>query len=785
MRSNNYPFKPASCFILLLLLTNVSQAVAQDPGPNIAKPTTCIGHIPGTVGSVYSYAYTGTSAAAFWTVKGDIQLLDGSGNVVDTLRAPTANIRSTAGYGKGRLILTYDQAGCSAQQEYVDVYKAFSLFDEWPSNVPENKNKNGIVGPACLAPNTLYTYTINPVLSVNADQEIGTDRYRWVVPPGWTIRHASADSSYISLVTPAVIGTGDSLRVYVGACNPAPYSLKLTQPVPVPVITPVSCVPVSSTGSTTITLSVQNPGADYAYDWELPAHANWQFAGGYDGLDETQVRIVIDNAADAVRVVARRRTPSGNPACDATPSAYLRIRRSLSTGNYITGLSCVEAGKLAMYTMQGADADFRWTFTPNPGGTGYGFSVPNPSGPRVDFRAGTTGGVLSVTTADADCGNPVRLNITVAPARPPAIAGPSCVNANSGGLIYSVDPVPGATGYTWTVSGSLSSSSTLLNGGTSITVNAGGTGGTISVTANKGTCASTPLSKSVAVSVVAPTTVTASQSCLNRGAPDEITFSAGFASPAPGGQTYEWRVIYPAGITAGWTVKSGTAAGASSITYVTNTTTGSYRVEVRAVQAGCTASGWVSSPVVTTVPRVALSVIPILDEWDDRIGSVLEATPVTGASYQWTQSVNGGTPQVIAGETGPEIQVFDEPGVTTQYCVTATLNGCTTNVACQTPDTAGTTAARVGSGEADIASPSRQVRVYPNPAADGQFTLQLPAFREPAGVVLKNLRGQVVYRGEVREARSKLSAGKLGSGVYLLQVTLDGKTVIKKVVIKK
>ncbi|MBD0259910.1 MAG: hypothetical protein ICV83_29675, partial [Cytophagales bacterium] len=84
--------------------------------------------------------------------------------------------------------------------------------------------------------------------------------------------------------------------------------------------------------------------------------------------------------------------------------------------------------------------------------------------------------------------------------------------------------------------------------------------------------------------------------------------------------------------------------------------------------------------------------------------------------------------------------------------MTATLNGCTTNTACGSSNFGSTAAARVGSGGVDAGSLSRQVRVYPNPAANGEFTLQLPAFREPAGVVLKDLRGQVVYRGEVRKA---------------------------------
>lgn len=74
--------------------------------------------------------------------------------MVDTMHIPTVRIRSMVGHDK--FIVTYYQAGCSSRREYVDIYKAYSLFDEWPSSVPENKNMNGIIGPTCLSLNTLY-----------------------------------------------------------------------------------------------------------------------------------------------------------------------------------------------------------------------------------------------------------------------------------------------------------------------------------------------------------------------------------------------------------------------------------------------------------------------------------------------------------------------------------------------------------------------------------------------------------------------------------------------------
>ncbi len=789
MRSTKfYSTKLVSSLVLLLLFMNVFSAFAQDPGPNITKPTTCINHVPGTVGSIYTYTYTGTGASPVWTVRGDIQLLDASNNPVGSLAGTTARIRSTGslvagkeGYGKGRLTVTFNQAGCGAQREYVDVYKIFSLATQWPAD----KDKNTIVGPRCVKPNAPAVYSINPVLSVNQNQQIGIDSYKWVVPAGWGVTYVSGDSSSVTLTAPAVIGSNDTLSVYVGKCNPKPYTIKLFEEVPVPVITPLAaCVPTSAT---TVTLSVQNPNAAYEYDWELPASSNWYFTDGSNGTNRTQATITIDNSTNYVTVLARRKVSSEEPECNFKKSALFKIKRSLPAGSVISGPACVDGSKFNTYTLSGATGNFKWTFTSNAGGTDFGFSVPNPSGASVSFKAGTKGGVLSVVSEDSDCGSPITLNITASPARPLAMTGPACVNANSTGHVYTIDPVPGATSYTWTLSGGITASAPST--GTSITVNVGSTGGNISVTANNGTCPSQPLLRAVGLNPVAPTSITATQSCINRGTADEVVFTV--ANPVAG-QTYEWQVIYPTGVTTGWTVKGTTTNGstvtattANSITYVTTGTVGTYRVEARTIRTGCSASAWVSSANVVTARAIALSKSEILDpDTGEKVGDLLIASSVTGATYQWSRTING-TTTVLAGETGSTLNLDSYGGgALATYCVVATINGCTTNSACQQSDY-NKTAARVTVGQTSPELLSSQVVVYPNPTSSGEFTLQLPAFKGQAGVVLKNLQGQVVYKTEVSKTKSKLSAGKLVSGVYLLQVSLEGKVVTKKVTVKK
>ncbi len=346
MRSTKfYPTKLVSSLVLLLLLMNVFSAFAQDTGPNITKTTTCIDHNPGTVGSVYTYTFnSAVSSSPTWTVKGDIQLLDAANNVVGSLTGTTAKIRSTAGYGKGRLIATYAQTPpCGAKQEYVDVYKEFSLLDEWPAGVGDNNSKNTIIGPKCLSASgaATYTYSINSVLGVNQNQEIGIDSYIWDYPASWTdsssiTKYISGDVSSITFTRPASFADGDVLKVWVGKCNPVPYTIALYNAVPKPVITPLaSCVP---TTSTSITLSVQNPSTDYEYDWILPANSNWYFTDGSNGTNRPQATITIDNATFDVKVKARRKTiiPDGD-ACNATESDAFTIKRAQPAGSVIIG----------------------------------------------------------------------------------------------------------------------------------------------------------------------------------------------------------------------------------------------------------------------------------------------------------------------------------------------------------------------------------------------------------------------------------------------------------------
>lgn len=127
----------------------------------------------------------------------------------------------------------------------------------------------------------------------------------------------------------------------------------------------------------------------------------------------------------------------------------------------------------------------------------------------VDFGINSVSGFISVTPAN-DCGNgsPVNFAVTVdpLPSSPGFISGPTSICSNSGDVIYSINPVPNATGYQWSVP----TGATIIsgNGTNSIVVNfgPGAVSGDVSVNAtnNCGSGASSSLAVNVLQSPTQP-----------------------------------------------------------------------------------------------------------------------------------------------------------------------------------------------------------------------------------------------------------------------------------------
>lgn len=815
--STFYPTKAVSgLFLLLLCVLNVLGAAAQNSS-NITRPAAdgCMPFNADGVSTVYTYTYTGGGASPVWSTRGEIA-------IVGSNTGPSVNIRST-GFAKGRLYVTHSPGGiCGPQRESVDVYKKFSKI-----NLPAENND--VVGPACVRPGEIVTYSINSVLTGDPSEEIGIDKYHWILPAGWILQYYSKDNSSITAKAPTSFTGPYTVKVYLGKCNTPQeyggaddnghmYFKQIFEKPAVPTLTSVpSCVPTVATSpfKQTISLTIANYDATLDYEWIVPS--NWTVLNSDNAVPTANIEI--DNLTDDVRLLVSRK----GAGCEKVEAEF-KITRAVPVSSYIAtvptsdvtgGEACVNGSTATTYELVGAPNStvFNWTFTPNAGNMGGQINGAT-KGQMVSVTAGSNGGTLSVTSAECP-GTPKTLKINVTPGQTGAITGLACLTPNTTGHVYQVAAVPGATGYDWALSGGLSSTSVLRNGTNSITVNIGATGGTVSVKALNGTCASAAATRSVALAPVAATSIIMSKTCINRayaGAvmPDEVTFRV--ANPVAG-QTYNWSVVYPTvtGTPApNWTIAPNTPTNGSAITYVTNGAGGGY---TNNFQVNVTASNACGTSAPTSLDNIKLEGAGnatltrsdlnktelVIDENGEeqevlvKYGESFKAElkdaanqPLSGGTYEWfingTRVTTTSFPKADITGDGATLNVYGTTATSsTRIRVVITRNSCRTARETTSTYTGTTSTARQGSPE-NLAF-SSLATVYPNPSS-GEFTLALKTDQE-ATVVLRNVQGKAVYKTKQREKKAKVNVGTLPNGMYFLHVTAGGRTVVKKIQIQK
>lgn len=177
---------------------------------------------------------------------------------------------------------------------------------------------------------------------------------------------------------------------------------------------------------------------------------------------------------------------------------------------------------------------------------------------------------------------------------------------------------------------------------------------------------------------------------------------------------------------------------------------GLYRLRVRSNISGCVAE---DSVRILGIQQLVLPQV-------SRAGDTLTAIPtgLPGVTWQWNRN---GAP--IQGATD-SVFIALQPG---NYTVTIRTNaGCTINSA----------AVVVTSLEKVLKDAA--IAIYPNPTANF-FAIALPEGQH-ANYILRNMEGKVVSTGLI-EQEGIVSVEKLGTGIYLLQITNGKESVTKKV----
>jgi hypothetical protein len=332
-------------------------------------------------------------------------------------------------------------------------------------------NPSAIGGTACVPYGTTsLTYSIADVPRASG--------YQWTIPPGWTVNGNTTGTS----VSVNPNNTNGTLKVVALGCsagsNSGETSLAVTMGPALPAaIAGPACVAYNSTS---LTYSIDPVTNATGYQWEIPA--GWIGATSSDNRSITISNMV--TAGGEVRVKALGCSAGAN-----SEFKVLNVAVGPQQPGLITGLDCVTpSGGNQVYSVAAVTnaTGYTWSFP-----TGWTIQA-GANTNSVTVTPGTTGGPVSVTALGCGSGSnsaPQTMTVNTAPAQPGPITyyvgspGITCIGQGAGQVVtFSIDPVAGASSYTWTFPWTAGSTTT-----TATTVNAvtdASSGGTVTVVAN-------------------------------------------------------------------------------------------------------------------------------------------------------------------------------------------------------------------------------------------------------------------------------------------------------------
>jgi len=392
-----------------------------------------------------------------------------------------------AGAGTNAITVTWNTSGAkTVSVNYVNANGCTAA-----SPVVYNVTVNPLPVPAITGPNASCAGSTNNIYTT----ETGMSNYTWVVSAGGLITSGGGTNSInvswsnIGLQTVSVSYTNGN-----GCTSSVPSVYNVTvSPMPAPTITGYNNMCVNSSD---IFYSTE-PGMS-GYQWNVSSGGTITF-----GVGTYQVQVTW-NFPGTHWISVNYTNPNG---CTApSPTVFnVTINPLPDPAGSITGTSAVCAGVqgVSYYTTPIANTSYYVWILP------AGASIVSGSGTNsitVDFSASAISGEITVYGNNL-CGNgtisqPFPVTVVPFPAAPGIVSGPSNVCKPATGIIFSVEPVNGATGYTWT----LPPSSILVAGGNtnSVTVDfpIESYSGIVSVVATN-SCGDSPPSPNLVVTVTA------------------------------------------------------------------------------------------------------------------------------------------------------------------------------------------------------------------------------------------------------------------------------------------
>ncbi|WP_299706936.1 ice-binding family protein [uncultured Pontibacter sp.] len=421
-------------------------------------------------------------------------------------------------------------------------------------------------------------------------------------------------------------------------------------------VTPAPATPISIIGDATVcagkevTFRTAAIAGATSYTWTLPT--GWAFADGSADNNTNEIVVVPGTTGGTLRVTANI------DACNIS-SAAAELEVSVTNVPVapvaITGAINPCIGTQVTYTVADAveGAEYVWTLP-----TGWSF-VGSRTGSSITVKVGTSVASGEVTAAEKnECFTGPAATLAITPNKKPETPGSitvpgSDVCAMSTGNVFSIEPVDGATSYTWTLPAGWRFTEGTAQDGPEISVVAGTAGGTITVKASNA-CGDSGL-RSININVLSlPTLPTAIVGNANVCEGASVTYEV----PVVAGVTYNWNVP----TTGGWQIVEGN--GTARVTIKIGAASGS--VELTVTNSCGTNSASVSLPVnVTNLPEA-----PVINGArttaciGEKLTFSIEA-PVNGLTYTWTvpntwaaSSTTGTSIEVTVGEGSGDITVF-------------------------------------------------------------------------------------------------------------------------------
>lgn len=527
-----------------------------------------------------------------------------------------------------------------------------------------------------------------------------------------------------------------------------------TAPAIASTVTNVSCFGLANGA---IDITVSGGSAPYSYAWN----------GGSTDADRTAL-------------VAGSYTVTVTDANGSTVSSTITVTQPAppSAAGTISGINedCrtgVAASEPFSVPASTNATTYTWSWT---GSSGVTISNNGSRNITLDYTAtaiqGGVIGTLTVTPSDV-CGN-TSTSSSVAveyqgasPVTPASISGdgkmcPGDVKT------FSIAAVSRATSYNWTVPANTTISSGAGTNIITVTVAAGYTGGEITVSAEN-VCGVSPVrTKAVTSNLVAsPGTITG----LSTGMCGESGVSYSIAA-VTGATAYTWSVT-------GGTIVSGQNTTAITVNWSLAGTSGS--ISVTSGNA-CGTSSARTLTVTKTPARPNVITGVTTPACTSSVANASVATVTGATSYTWAITSGG---SITGGQGTKEAQVTWGTSLVSSQSITARASN-----SCGNSLTRALTGISVVACSRDQAAGSSdlQMLVYPNPAHDWMMLNFSSDSEQRYQVRLTDMSGRAVLvqdgTSDAGANQLQLTPGSISSGVYMLQLTIDGKHAVQRIVIE-